>query len=267
MYYYGARYLDPKYSMWISTDPALGEYIPQAPINDEAKKNNQNLPGMGGIFNHINSNLYHYGGNNPVKYTDPDGGYIVFKLEDNGRYGLGSYYRGFGNCFLFTKCLSNFIPFGGAIINLQKPLTNIDPTSNFDVLFDSDSDYSVITASNIVDGIDISGVANDSKIFNLGSKILCFLGVTAAFTDFDNDKKIDKFMSSLEKDPFRGCLSDIDAIDLGNYLAAGALYYYENEDSMKQNGISETDWAERIRENTNNIYTDAKYLSFDELEK
>ena len=57
LYYYGARYLDPKYSMWISTDPALGEYIPQAPINDEAKKNNQNLPGMSGIFNHINNNL------------------------------------------------------------------------------------------------------------------------------------------------------------------------------------------------------------------
>ena len=73
MYYYGARYLDPKYSMWISTDPALGEYIPQAPINDEIRKNNQNLPGMGGIFNHINSNLYHYSANNPIKYTDPDG--------------------------------------------------------------------------------------------------------------------------------------------------------------------------------------------------
>jgi hypothetical protein len=28
---------------------------------------------MGGIFNTANSNLYHYGGNNPVKYTDPDG--------------------------------------------------------------------------------------------------------------------------------------------------------------------------------------------------
>ena len=36
--YYGVRYLDPKYSMWISTDPALGEYIPIAPTNDEAKK-------------------------------------------------------------------------------------------------------------------------------------------------------------------------------------------------------------------------------------
>ncbi|MGP1459849.1 MAG: RHS repeat-associated core domain-containing protein [Treponema sp.] len=31
LYYYGARYLDPKYSRWISTEPAFGEYIPQRP--------------------------------------------------------------------------------------------------------------------------------------------------------------------------------------------------------------------------------------------
>ena len=77
LYYYGARYLDPKYSMWISTDPALGEYIPKAPIDEEAKKYNQNLPGMGGVFNHINANLFAYAANNPVKYTDPDGKFIL----------------------------------------------------------------------------------------------------------------------------------------------------------------------------------------------
>ncbi|WP_318663340.1 RHS repeat-associated core domain-containing protein [Treponema sp.] len=62
LYYYGARYLDPKYSMWISTDPALGEYI------SDPKKSSS-----GGIFNPVNLALYHYSGNNPVKYTDPDG--------------------------------------------------------------------------------------------------------------------------------------------------------------------------------------------------
>ena len=66
LYYYGARYLDPKYSRWISADPALGEYIPQA------GSDNSKLP-AGGIYNSINLNLYHYGSNNPIRYTDPNG--------------------------------------------------------------------------------------------------------------------------------------------------------------------------------------------------
>ena len=113
----------------------MGEYIPAAPTNDEARKHNENLPiksaleqisicerddfpcavrtqyddamfalvqtrpvnepqyfvakltvpGMGGVFNVVNLHLYHYAGigqrsdselqaNNPVKYTEPDGG-------------------------------------------------------------------------------------------------------------------------------------------------------------------------------------------------
>jgi len=76
--FYGVQYLDPKTSRWISADPAMGEYVPQAPINDEAKKNNKNLPGMGGIYNTVNMHVFHYAGNNPVKLVDPDG-----RLTDN----------------------------------------------------------------------------------------------------------------------------------------------------------------------------------------
>ena len=73
--YMGARYLDPKYSRWISVDPALGEYIPAAGKGNS--ENAVNLPGMGGIYNSENGNLYHYAGNDPVKYVDPDGKFIV----------------------------------------------------------------------------------------------------------------------------------------------------------------------------------------------
>jgi RHS repeat-associated protein len=73
LYYFGARYLDPKTSRWLSGDPAVGDYLPSAPVNDEARKRNGNLPGQGGVFNYVNLHVYHYAGNNPVKYTDPDG--------------------------------------------------------------------------------------------------------------------------------------------------------------------------------------------------
>jgi RHS repeat-associated protein len=76
-YYYGARYMDPKTSRWLSADPAMGEYIPAAPVNDEARKRNGNLPGMGGVYNLVNLHVYHYAGNNPVKYVDPDGDEIM----------------------------------------------------------------------------------------------------------------------------------------------------------------------------------------------
>ena len=141
LYYYGARYLDPKYSRWLSGDPALGDYIPKAPIDDEAKKHNENLPGMGGVFNVVNLHLYHYAGNNPVKYTDPDGkdieespflsGSLAVLLAGRGSMGLAKdsnnhialYLKteigvGAGTDIDFKGTLTQALGIGGKILNL-----------------------------------------------------------------------------------------------------------------------------------------------------
>lgn len=59
LYYFGARYYDPRTSVWQSADPILGSYLDGA-VN-------------GGVFNPGNLNLYSYSLNNPVTMLDPDG--------------------------------------------------------------------------------------------------------------------------------------------------------------------------------------------------
>jgi RHS repeat-associated protein len=55
MYYFGARYYEPRISRWVSADPILDKYLPTG-----RNGGNENLPGMGGVFNPVNLNLYKY---------------------------------------------------------------------------------------------------------------------------------------------------------------------------------------------------------------
>jgi len=67
LYYYGARYYDPRTSVWISVDP-LANYDP---INNE--ENYWEGEHNGGIYNARNLNVYGYCYQNPVRYVDPNG--------------------------------------------------------------------------------------------------------------------------------------------------------------------------------------------------
>ena len=73
--YFGGRYYEPKTSRWISTDPALAEYLPRADqvYFPEEVFDAKKLKGAGGVFNSKNLNVYHYAGLNPLKLIDPDG--------------------------------------------------------------------------------------------------------------------------------------------------------------------------------------------------
>ncbi len=67
LYYFGARYYDPRTSVWQSPDPILAKYLPTP--GESASR----LAGMGGVFTPVNLNLYAYSHNRPVIMMDPDG--------------------------------------------------------------------------------------------------------------------------------------------------------------------------------------------------
>ena len=63
LYYYGARYYDPRVSLWLNVDPMM---LRDEAMDDEDSSN-------GGVFNPMNNAVYTFSYQNPVKYVDPDG--------------------------------------------------------------------------------------------------------------------------------------------------------------------------------------------------
>ena len=91
LYYYGARYYDPRLSLWNSTDPLSGFN----PVFEE--EHYFDGEHNGGLENSFNHSTYSYCYQSPIILLDPDGKQVKSKYLDDtwiGDYGFGN---SFGN--------------------------------------------------------------------------------------------------------------------------------------------------------------------------
>jgi len=107
----------------MSVDPAMGEYLPGR--GQEPGK----LP-AGGVFRPVNLNVYHYGGNNPIRYMDPTGAIIIApsdlstNMQTYGDIGLGNsgYTMQKQGCTVIcnARVLNDIVPGGVGVSDVAK---------------------------------------------------------------------------------------------------------------------------------------------------
>jgi RHS repeat-associated protein len=179
MYYYGARYYDPRTSVWVSADPILDEYLPF-----KGQKNNE-IPAFGGVYNPINLSIYAYAYYNPVGFVDPDGnnsGPIDPGPGLFGRVNIES-----GNWLLDNTVLGMFNTAANTANYLTNSLFNAlgftldNPVTNF---LGSD-EMTGFSASTSYPHDDVLPMAGKAMVF-LGSK---FKGVTNALKVISQNRK------------------------------------------------------------------------------
>jgi RHS repeat-associated protein len=92
LYYFGARYYDPRTSVWQSADPIVAKYMPSL-----RGQTLHNLPGVGGVYNPVNLSMYTYSHANPIVFKDPDGRHAIFQHRRilqaslTGKYAVSEY--------------------------------------------------------------------------------------------------------------------------------------------------------------------------------
>jgi hypothetical protein len=190
-------------------------------VNDEARRNNQNLPGQGGIFNLVNLHVYHYAGNNPVKYVDPDG-----RAAQSFRY-KGTYYFSYNDTITNAGVafLTGNIPFGiGDKIWEIGGFKNIKSSDAIGVLGNTLSFLSSVAeqGGNIADALKIGKKVLDGikSVGKFAGYISLAITVASSLSQFSKSNVADVALDTMINRLVRNWLS------ADSHEGLAALYFY-----------------------------------------
>ncbi|WP_319562666.1 RHS repeat-associated core domain-containing protein [Marispirochaeta sp.] len=249
LYYYGARYMDPKTSRWMSGDPA-GYQLMNPMGQDEKPRQGYSIVEA--------TNWYSYVSNNPVKYVDPTGAYAIWgfidRIDGSISYSIGTHYgsKNPGLNYLLDG-LSNLLPFHQQRQRIAFAVDNLD--SNYNERLARWKAYDTRIgrtngASLAMDILTFVPAAAASKAFSTALTLAGLaMNSSPALSSVTSDRKTDRnmhiFLSSFRTGVLRNCGSDKEAIARTSAFAIGANAFFEH--NLEEKGISFNSWGRSLR--------------------
>lgn len=194
LYYYGARYYDPKVSLWLNVDPLVKEerfYL--IPEEDDDTP----LINGGGVFNPMNQSVYSYTYNNPIMLNDPDGkcptcivGAVVGAVTDYGIQVAANYM----NPNVKNKWTDNISLSSIALSAVEGAVTQGGSALRKTVIKGS-----VMVANNVIDYNTSEGLNIETNIINIAKNTVRDIGVSAVAKKLGSFAKTSKLNNFANK--------------------------------------------------------------------
>ena len=194
LYYYGARYYDPRVSLWLNVDPLVKEerfYL--IPEEDDDTP----LINGGGVFNPMNQSVYSYTYNNPIMLNDPDGkcptcivGAVVGAVTDYGIQVAANYM----NPNVKNKWTDNISLSSIALSAVEGAVTQGGSALRKTVIKGS-----VMVANNVIDYNTSEGLNIETNIINIAKNTVRDIGVSAVAKKLGSFAKTSKLNNFANK--------------------------------------------------------------------